>query len=104
MQSTLRAVREDLEDERKVFPEFKKSTSAAGRLLLFSVPPRRYLWLPQLLFHSLLLFLCGIVVAKILVGGWDFNDTKAVLIFAIVVITVRLLIHATTGRTVDFRT
>ena len=90
MQDALNAVQEDFNAERAVLGQFGETTSSVRNALLLSTPRRSIMWLPFLVFHTLLLFMIYVVFVRALQGQWRIEDTMALLITAACAAVVRL--------------
>ncbi|MBB4362180.1 hypothetical protein GGD65_003205 [Bradyrhizobium sp. CIR18] len=93
MQDTIRAVQEDFFTDRATLAEFGKTTSSVRDSLLFSIPHRKTMWLPFLLFHTLLLFMFYVIVARALQGQWELGDTLALLIAGVCAVAIRFAVR-----------
>jgi hypothetical protein len=93
MRDAIKAVREDFVAERAVLPEFVKTTSSVRSALLLYVPHRMFIWLPFLVFHTLLLFMLYVLVLRMVQGRWGMEDTLALLIAGVCAALVRLAVR-----------
>lgn len=93
MQSCLRAVLEDFQQERQVLPQFQASTSSVRRLLLLSVSSHPAQWPFQIMFHSLLLLVIVVVSVRIAYSEWSLSDTVVVFFCLVSAVVVRALVH-----------
>jgi hypothetical protein len=95
MLDAIQAVQKDLSAERVVLPEFEKNTSSVRRALLIYLPSGTIIWLPFLLFHTLLLFILYVFVIRVVVQGgqWKWDDTVVVLVAGVCAALVRLAVR-----------
>ena len=89
MFDAIQSVREDFAADREVPQQFEKKTSSVRRALMLYIPQRPALWIPYLLFHTLILFIVYVVAARILQGRWGTEDFVAVLIAGMCAAIVR---------------
>ena len=93
MQSVVRAVTKDFEEERNILPAFRHSTSALRRMLLLSVPLRPILLPLHIIFYSSILFALIIVAIRIHGNEWSFEDSVAIFTCALIAIGTRVAVR-----------
>ena len=92
MRSILEGVREDFVDERALLRHFEGGMSRGRAAFLLSSPRRPVLWIPQLLFHTLLLFMFYVIAVRIFEGEWQLADTIAIVAAGALAALLRLLV------------
>jgi hypothetical protein len=95
LQDAMKAVQEDFSSDRAVLAEFGKNASSVRGALLLYLPSRTIIWLPFLLFHTLLLFMLYVFVVRALQGQWGMEDTLALLIAGLCAALVRFAVRLT---------
>lgn len=89
----IQAVQQDFAAERAALPEFKHATSSARRAMLLYLPNGTYIWLPFLLFHTLLLFMLYVVVVRTLNREWTLIDVAVLLIAGLCAALARVAVR-----------
>ena len=72
------AVRDDFVADRATFSDFETDVSTVKAVLLLRIPARPLLWVPQLLFHTLLIFSALIFVLRLMHPPWQIVDALVV--------------------------
>jgi hypothetical protein len=60
---------------------------------LLAFPQRSILWLPHILFYTLILFIVWVFAVRMYDGHWGPNDYKAVLIAAAIAAVIRSVVY-----------
>jgi hypothetical protein len=89
----VRGVREDFAAERALLPQFGQGSSSLRHALLLDCPRKPIMWLPRMVFYSLLLFVPYVVVIRATQGRWTWADTFAILLSCLLAASVRLIVR-----------
>jgi hypothetical protein len=87
------AVQEDFAIERAIVPEFTKTTSSVRSAMLLYHPSRTVMWLPHLIFHTLLLFMLYVFAIRAAQGRWGIEDSVVLLVTGVCAALVRLIVY-----------
>jgi hypothetical protein len=85
----IQAVSEDFATDRAAPQQFGRRTSPVRSALMLYIPERPILWIPYILFHTLILFIFYVLVIRLYQGRWGMDDTVAVLIAGMCAAIVR---------------
>jgi hypothetical protein len=99
MFDAIEAVRKDFAAEQLVLAEFSQTPSAVRRALLLHIPNRTVMWLPHILFYTLLLFMLYVLFVNALRKELGMDDIVALLIAAACAAFVRLVVHLIPAQT-----
>jgi hypothetical protein len=95
--NALEAAQKEFTAEQAVPPKPGKAISSVRRALLLYSPLRSTIWLPYLLFHTLLLFmlyLIGLRIIEMASGeqAWSMGDAVALLVAGLCAVLIRLTV------------
>ncbi|RVH69173.1 hypothetical protein CN198_13990 [Sinorhizobium meliloti] len=99
--AAVHAVQEDFKIERDLLPEFEKTTGSFRNAFLLSYPRYRILWLPYIVFYTLVIFVIYVIALRVFQRQWSSYDTVLLLAAGLLIILVRLGVGLLTARRID---